>query len=599
MQPPPLAHFSPLHMGRSFICYRDVNKAIDRHREIYGLRLVLKKAVKLENYCLTIDQMRDLNFRLKYGELDYQCSVDNGRPGRPGNDERCPRLVRLRLSPDARTLVVYDTHVHEPQAKSPGQFQSLSPPSHVPESVTVISPEALVSISPVNRTGTPSTPCLPLSISPVGVTPEGPHTPVSGAGYEKITVKIKKSQFSPNEMVVVGSARDAQEQFELSLPIKGHTPNSYINSPEKVSTQTSTPNPGIMQIPALKPLSKDLSPQFLESVTASKVVRRPTPKPLDKVTIKPVEKVASKSVEKVIIKPVERILNKSSEREEVKAVERQVIKTVEKVTIKPQERLPARVPERTATKPLERTGTRQAERSTARVPGRLSQRTTERVSQRNGGTLSTAAGNGVSSSTNGVRSVNGGSNRRMHKKKRTCQSEPTWDLSQIVPLDTELGFTEKQQLAHGVLLRLLRVTSQLPMIEFTHALETLETLTDAYQLEQRVNLSISHNREEESNKLYNDDPYEIVDLVDDDAGEFCEYGNNRVSSTTVDHRVAVTQVDGPNDDVFDNPRDVLGPKCKKGQKRSSSADSPSGVGEETQNPNLDSVQMWKISRSSS
>lgn len=27
--------------------------------------------------------------------------------------ERCPRLVRLRLSPDARTLVVYDTHVHD------------------------------------------------------------------------------------------------------------------------------------------------------------------------------------------------------------------------------------------------------------------------------------------------------------------------------------------------------------------------------------------------------------------------------------------------------------------------------------------------------
>lgn len=85
-QPPHLAQFSPLHVGRSFICYRDVNKAIEKHREIYGLRLVLKKATKLENYCLTVDQMRDLNFRLKYGELDYQCSVDNGRPGRPGNE---------------------------------------------------------------------------------------------------------------------------------------------------------------------------------------------------------------------------------------------------------------------------------------------------------------------------------------------------------------------------------------------------------------------------------------------------------------------------------------------------------------------------------
>lgn len=86
MQPNNLAVFSPLHRGRSFICYRDVNKAIEKHRELYGLRLVLKKAVKLENYCLTLDQMRDLNFRLKYGQLDYQCSVDNGRPGRPGNE---------------------------------------------------------------------------------------------------------------------------------------------------------------------------------------------------------------------------------------------------------------------------------------------------------------------------------------------------------------------------------------------------------------------------------------------------------------------------------------------------------------------------------
>lgn len=63
-------------------------------------------------------------------------------------------------------------------------------------------------------------------------------------------------------------------------------------------------------------------------------------------------------------------------------------------------------------------------------------------------------------------------------------------------LFSELGFSEKMHLAHGVLLRLLRVTSQLPMTEFSHALDTLETLTDAYKLEQRVNLSISHDNEE-------------------------------------------------------------------------------------------------------
>lgn len=70
------------------------------------------------------------------------------------------------------------------------------------------------------------------------------------------------------------------------------------------------------------------------------------------------------------------------------------------------------------------------------------------------------------------------------------------DLNHIHHILTELGFSEKQQLAHGVLLRLLRITSQLPMIEFTHALETLETLTDAFKLEQRVNLTINHDHEE-------------------------------------------------------------------------------------------------------
>lgn len=34
------------------------------------------------------------------------------------------------------------------------------------------------------------------------------------------------------------------------------------------------------------------------------------------------------------------------------------------------------------------------------------------------------------------------------------------------------------------------------MIEFTHALETLEMLTDAFKLEQRVNLTINHDHEE-------------------------------------------------------------------------------------------------------
>ena len=76
----------PMHLGRNFICYRDVNKAIDQHREQFGLKLTLKRSVKLESCLLTPQQIQSVNFRLKYGELDYACSIDNGRPGRPGNE---------------------------------------------------------------------------------------------------------------------------------------------------------------------------------------------------------------------------------------------------------------------------------------------------------------------------------------------------------------------------------------------------------------------------------------------------------------------------------------------------------------------------------
>ncbi|XP_071550422.1 uncharacterized protein [Panulirus ornatus] len=574
MQPPPLAQFSPLHMGRSFICYRDVNKAIERHREIYGLRLVLKKAIKLENYCLTVDQMRDLNFRLKYGELDYQCSVDNGRPGRPGNDERCPRLVRLRLSPDARTLVVYDTHVHEPQPKSSGQFQSLSPPCPIPEPMTVISPEGLVSISQAHRT-TPSTPCLPLPGSSVGLsTPEGPHTPSSVCGYEKITVKLKKSQFSPNEMVVVGSARDAQEQFELR------------NSPEKLPSKSNTPSPSIVEKTAAKPISKQLTPKSQEDISTSKIVRKPSVK----ATEKPPDKTTNRSTEKAVSKPGDRVSSKPPERVAAKPQERYTSKTPERIVTKSTEKIGA--------KATERMGTRQTERSTARVPVRLPQRANERVSQRNHGTVTSTSGNGGSSQTNGLRSVNGGNSKRLLRRKKGGHSEPTWDLSSIVPLDTELGFNEKQQLAHGVLLRLLRVTSQLPMIEFSHALDTLETLTDAYQLEQRVNLTICRDQEKECDNISTDDPYDIVDLADEDDEHYYEYENG-VSSTTNEHRLAFTQVDGPSDKHHESEPEVTdGMKYELSQKRPAPAETFSSENRVYHHSSLGSVKGWKMSRSS-
>ena len=78
--------YPPFHYGRSFICYRDVNKAIDQHREFYGLKLSLKESTRLENFPLSTVQLLTVNFRLKYAALDYTCSIDNGRVGRPGNE---------------------------------------------------------------------------------------------------------------------------------------------------------------------------------------------------------------------------------------------------------------------------------------------------------------------------------------------------------------------------------------------------------------------------------------------------------------------------------------------------------------------------------
>ncbi|KAK3865113.1 hypothetical protein Pcinc_029250 [Petrolisthes cinctipes] len=526
MQPNNLAVFSPLHTGRSFICYRDVNKAIEKHRELYGLRLVLKKAIKLENYCLTLDQMRDLNFRLKYGQLDYQCSVDNGRPGRPGNDERCPRLVRLRLSPDARTLVVYDTHVHDTPLRPPAESvqglspqglsaqglppahqlspEGVSPPCQVP--VPVLNPPGLVPISQFHHT-TPNSPCITLPDASVSVPLS---TPTTLPGHEKITVKLKKSQFSPNEMVVVGSARDAQEQLELR------------NSPEKTPTSSYITSPVTIEkiVPKSLPKQQQLAHKFNENFVAPKVVRKPTTvRSTEKVTITPVKASTKPPGEKAIARPPD------------------------KVTIKPIEKSVPRTTERPPTK-ADKGVARQSERSTGKAPARPTSRSNERAAARNGAALTSAYINGSSAHNNSVRSVNGNS-RKVTKKKKSKQTDHTFDLSTLAPLDTELGFTEKQQLAHGVLLRLLRVTSQLPMIEFSHALDTLETLTDAYKLEQRVNLTIRHDNEEKCDSLYGSEPYDFIDL--ETKGE--EYYDFDASAE--DHRVSFTQVDGPVDGLTD------------------------------------------------
>ena len=75
----------PFYIGKKFTCYRDVNRAIDKHKELHGLKLTLKESTRLENYPLTKNQLKNVNFKLKYAALDYNCSIDNGRVGRPGN----------------------------------------------------------------------------------------------------------------------------------------------------------------------------------------------------------------------------------------------------------------------------------------------------------------------------------------------------------------------------------------------------------------------------------------------------------------------------------------------------------------------------------
>lgn len=66
---------------------------------------------------------------------------------------------------------------------------------------------------------------------------------------------------------------------------------------------------------------------------------------------------------------------------------------------------------------------------------------------------------------------------------------------------TELGECSKQRVAQGVLLQLLRATTQLDMVEFSYAMETLGTLTDALRLKQRVQLSIQRDNTGQQNIL--------------------------------------------------------------------------------------------------
>ncbi|KAK7074507.1 hypothetical protein SK128_018088 [Halocaridina rubra] len=570
MHPPHLAQFAPLHKGRSFICYRDVNKAIERHREIYGLRLVLKKAIRLENYCLTVDQMRDLNFRLKYGELDYQCSVDNGRPGRPGNDERCPRLVRLRLSPDARTLVVYDTHIHEPVIKKQSHIQGLSPPCPLQEPLLDTSSKDEAPKGKALSHSVPPTPTTTLSSPTYRPSPgleKGnilTSTPnlmtTSSPAHEKITMKIKKSQFSPNEMVVVGSARDTQEQLELR-----NTPEKTYSQPSAITGEQTDPAALARQFVqnlqagnaavVLKPLNVSPMQDASTRTEAGEITITPVPvvqKPLPKIAPKPLDTVANQLPEKtekvpakdlgseypklktpsiVLTKSLpqsQKILAKTdrpADKEGVKAspkilpkpVQRSVLKpTTVKHSSKETEKYTPRQSEKVV-KTVEKNGTKNAPTKTS---ARISQKNSQRLHS--------------SKSELHVPIYQLSGSKKLLRKKKARQSD---DISSFMPLDTELPVSDKTQLVHGVLLKLLNITSRMPMTKFTDALDSLELLSDAFSLEQRVNITISQDEDEEA-KLNNlDQTY------------YEEYYNfdNATSPIAGNHRITISQVDGPSD----------------------------------------------------
>ena len=92
-------------------------------------------------------------------------------------------------------------------------------------------------------------------------------------------------------------------------------------------------------------------------------------------------------------------------------------------------------------------------------------------------------------------------NKKFKKKMKNRQNSKAdvenvlTTLDRAAPYNTELGLIEKQQMSQNVLLPLLKTLSQLPMTNLSHALETIDTLTDALKLGKKVELSISQENE--------------------------------------------------------------------------------------------------------
>lgn len=89
-----------------------------------------------------------------------------------------------------------------------------------------------------------------------------------------------------------------------------------------------------------------------------------------------------------------------------------------------------------------------------------------------------------------------------------------------------------------------------------------------------------------------------MNLVDDEDDHYHEYENG-VSSTTYEHRLALTQVDGPSDRHLESEHQVTDEaNYEQAQKRPAPAETFSSEDRECHNHSLDSVKGWKMSRSS-
>ncbi|XP_018014528.2 uncharacterized protein LOC108671486 isoform X2 [Hyalella azteca] len=658
----------PLYLGRSFVCYRDVNKAIDQHRELFGLKLTLKKSVKLENSDLTAEQIKHLNHRLKYGVLDYNCTIDNGRVGRPGNDERCDLSVSLRINSDGTELVVQDTHIHEFNNKkgfgkavptpTPNvmAMAPLSSTRSIPKSdsevltdlssslnpallaaslaaaaaaaagPSALSPQAcallnlpnmarvacpvksnpvtndfsqpapsVMSSTPAPKSATlqtlgksSSTPMMYMSVaSPLpgqllipsfysSKSPSGnitfnstgsrnspmisnsartnlisskPHfmsTSSSNAnttanahlllhsnnptlpgsrppGQEKLTMKFKKSQFSPNEMVVVGSARDALERQDYQqvdrVTPKTHTKKTPGYGPDTCTggrikaviahllEKVNNSNNSLSITQVLSPIasSKPKSQSLLlpKQTKQSNIPTSSAPAILNEnpgtvllagrlvpagITLTPASSSAPAAIQtsqvpgkqQTAAPPASYNIKRLQDKIRAEKAEKAAMKV--KAKSKQLSYLHSNKPPRSVGRPVGST-------NSARVSTKISNYTDEKV-----------AGALISSSSKAALS-----GTQVNRKMRKCRQRPgpvadgssvkqqraqLDNPDKLLPIDTELGENTKQRLAQRALVQLLRTVTRLPMVQFCHAMDTFATLNDALRLKQRVELSL-------------------------------------------------------------------------------------------------------------